>query len=728
MLRVSPAFRAIRLCALLLLVLSATTAPAQSRTLPWKAAYTIAVHVSTRPDGSIPDEVRAIRSIVKRRAELINAAGGIRGHRLNLLFLDDRQDARRTRANMKTALARDDLIGMIGVWNSTRGATIVDLAGPSGVPFISEMSDNTLFADYANIFTMTRSVADEAASVVRFVRDNYKRPVFVGWEDDRYTRELHKALSAHGSGVSFLANRWLRKSEASKNFTDTDFSKLIATIREKDADLICLSLGSTRGAQFLERMRKAGVALPTFILLGTVASVLAKPEGPRYPGAMFDVAEGGIPQLNNERLQRLVRSSGLKDAHLKFKDYALGYGARYADLIAMIVDGAKSSKATDIKQLRRDIIWRLHSFTVGRRVFQGWAQDWSFSKDRASVEDTLIIWRPPRSNTFILHPVQYRLIGKSATKIPVLYVNVDMNRIYNVDVDDRSFQAEFYLSIKSDFDVGIDRIEFTNAYRSQLGNRALVNIRQLDNGKGDGASGVKLYKVAGRFLFDPKLRTYPFDAQEFSISFQPVSAAQPFLVQPPSQRLRRRDTFEVDGWTPTGSYVGSDHDIIMTIRGLVGEERIIPFYKFNYTWVMKRKTTDFMLRVVIPLVFILLVTYMAVFIKRAEFNARIAIQVTALLSAIALFLSIANPQAETATLSDKIFVASQVGISLMIGLSILDESAAIRRYRPVHWVVQFVEASLLPVGAAILAVYVAVQAGLLGWPLRLAELRNLLGV
>ncbi len=725
--RQSLTLRALGLFALLVVLLPASVALSQSLPLSRNAAYTIAVHVSTRPDGSVPDEVRAIRSIVKRRAELINAAGGIRGHRLKLLFLDDRQDVKRTRANMKTALARDDLIGMIGVWNSTRGAKIVDLAGPSGVPFISEMSDNSLFTDYANIFTMTRSIADEAAAVVRFVRDNYKRPVFVGWEDDRYTRELHKALGAPGSGVSFVANRWVKRSEGIKKFADADFAELIAAIRDKDADLICLSLGSTRGAQFLERMRKSGVSLPAFILLGTVASVLAKPEGPRYPGAMFDVAEGGIPQLNNERLQRLVRGTGLQDAHLKFEAYALGYGARYADLIAMIADAAGRSKATDIKKLRRDIIWRLHSYTVGRRVFQGWAQDWSFSKDRASVEDTLIVWRPPGHNTFLLHPVQYRFVGKTATKIPVLYVNVDMNRIYNVDVDDRSFQAEFYLSIKSKFGVGIERIEFTNAYRSQLGNKALVSIRELDSGKGANSGGVKLYKVAGRFLFDPKLRTYPFDSQEFSISFQPISAAHPFLVQPPSVRLRRRDKFEVDGWTPVASYVGSDHDIIMTIRGVVGEERIIPFYKFNYTWVMKRKTTDFMLRVVIPLVFILLVTYMAVFIKRAEFNARIAIQVTALLSAIALFLSIANPQAETATLSDKIFVASQVGISLMIGLSILDESAAIRRFRPVHWVVQFVEASLLPIGAATLAVYVAVQAGVLGWPLRLGELRDLVG-
>jgi len=55
-----------------------------------------------------------------------------------------------------------------------------------------------------------------------------------------------------------------------------------------------------------------------------------------------------------------------------------------------------------------------------------------------------------------------------------------------------------------------------------------------------------------------------------------------------------------------------------------------------------------------------------VFIPRIEFNATIAIQVTALLSAIALYFSLNQPQADDATLSDLIFVGSYASIALMI--------------------------------------------------------------
>ena len=55
---------------------------------------------------------------------------------------------------------------------------------------------------------------------------------------------------------------------------------------------------------------------------------------------------------------------------------------------------------------------------------------------------------------------------------------------------------------------------------------------------------------------------------------------------------------------------------------------------------MKRQTTDYFLRVVVPLGFILIVAYLSIFIPRAHFEAIVTIQVTALLSAVALYLAL----------------------------------------------------------------------------------------
>ncbi|MCB1548558.1 MAG: ABC transporter substrate-binding protein [Hyphomicrobiaceae bacterium] len=670
-----------------------------------KPHYSIVVLVSSEPNGTESEELRAIRAFVIRRVAMINAAGGVRGHPLRLTFLDDQQSAARTQENVRRALADERLIGIVGLWNSSRGATVVDAIGASGIPFISEMSVNKLFAAYPNIYTMTRSIDHEASAINAFIKAGYRKVAFVGRDKDAYTSALHRAISDGGTPVAVT-----RHIAADRTLSADEIKQLASELKSSGVDLICVSLGSDAGARLLGALAREGIQLPAFILLGTVGKVLRNPDGAGYPGAMYDVAEGGVPKLNNERLQQFVRSGTFGRDLAIFSPDALGYGARYADLVAMITTLAGESEANDPRQLRRDIGRALSSFTPGNRIYRGWAQDWSFAEGRASSEQTLIVWRPAGRAFFMLAPLQYVRVGAEVRTVPVVYVGIDMTRVYNIDTSERTFQADFYLSLKSERDIAVSQIEFTTAARSLLDNRALVSIRELDSGKGRSSGGVRLYKVSGKFMFNPALEAYPFDTQKLSISFQPLRTTEPFFVQPPPAAARDK-LFEVDGWRLATHYVGSDQDLIVTIRDATGDPRTIPFYKFNYTWVVSRLTTDFMLRAAIPLLFIVLVAYLAVFTPRREFEARIAIQVTALLSAIALYLSIAKPSADAATLSDRLFVGSQIAISLLIGLSILETNRALMGRAIVRMPVRFVQFVLFPVCVLLVTAAVVRLAG-----------------
>ena len=86
---------------------------------------------------------------------------------------------------------------------------------------------------------------------------------------------------------------------------------------------------------------------------------------------------------------------------------------------------------------------------------------------------------------------------------------------------------------------------------------------------------------------------------------------------------------------------------------------------------MKRSATDFYLRVVIPLFFIAIVAYLAIFISSANFNSIVAIQVTAFLSAVALYITTPKVDSDTATILDRMFVFNYMFFSLMIVISIL---------------------------------------------------------
>ena len=72
-----------------------------------------------------------------------------------------------------------------------------------------------------------------------------------------------------------------------------------------------------------------------------------------------------------------------------------------------------------------------------------------------------------------------------------------------------------------------------------------------------------------------------------------------------------------------------------------------------------------------PLIVILLVTYLSVFISESRLESVVAIQVTALLSSIALYLAIPKVEFEHPTISDQVFVVTYIAIFLMLGFSIL---------------------------------------------------------
>lgn len=672
----------------------------------------IAVMVSSdKPPATGPEEVTAIRDFVARRVDAINDAGGVQGRRLEALILDDQTDVERTRANVARVLADPEVVAMIGIWNSTRGAAVIGEIGASRIPFISEMSVETLFSDFPDVYTLTRSVADEQEVFRAFAREGFKRVAIVGDGDDLYTRAYVAHLTSHGDEQFQGPPFWIRG-----NIDDQldAADGIAAAIAERGADAIFLSVGSKRGAAFLSRLTRAGIGLPVFIGLGSTSGILADASGGGrdYRGSIYEIAEGGIANLNNERLEQLMRRPDVLGRGRSYSEYATGYGARYADLVALVADAAAESPAPTSLSMRRAIAARLASLAEGRRVWRGWAQDWSFSRVRASAERSLIVWRPPGEPRTLLAPYQYVRSGGAMVRVPVLNVHLDMTRIHGADSGARSFEAEFFITLRSAVDVPISAIEFTNAVRGPGGAAPLISIREVHAEPGAGlvdGGGARVYKVSGRFMFEPDLAKYPFDQQIFSISFQPASTSAAFVLQPPSESLRNQ-RFSVDGWRVDSHYVGSNDRIIRTIGGPLNEERVIPYYNFNYTWVMKRQVVDYVLRVIVPLSFIMAVAYIANFIPRSEFESIVAIQVTALLSSIALYLALSQPQADGATLSDVIFVVAYATISIMIALSVLEVNATLSKSARFMRSVHVVQIYLVPIAALALIAYVLLSA------------------
>ena len=266
-----------------------------------------------------------------------------------------------------------------------------------------------------------------------------------------------------------------------------------------------------------------------------------------------------------------------------------------------------------------------------------------------------------------------RLRNEALRAVKTQYMDIDLIRIFSVDDNEKTFDADFYLSLRDDGDNNsIELFEFSNAVINPETNDRQITVRVLSDGTNNEAfpGGMKIYQVTGRFLFQPDLEAYPFDTQRFSIDIRPKQGDKPFIVQPPPQVLR--DTaVNSHGWTAYRQFVGYDEDFVTTVDVRNLEPNVVPFYKASFVWLMSRETTDYFLRVVVPLLFILAVAYLSIFIPLSHFEAIVTIQVTALLSAVALYLSLPEIDGDVTTVSDRIFLFNYMATTLMIGISVL---------------------------------------------------------
>jgi hypothetical protein len=292
-------------------------------------------------------------------------------------------------------------------------------------------------------------------------------------------------------------------------------------------------------------------------------------------------------------------------------------------------------------------------------------------------------------------------------KIDTLYLDVDLIRMYRVDDNDKSFFADFYLSMRGN-NASIQQVDFANGFVDPKTNDRQITVRTLHEA---GPSEVyppdmNIYLVSGKFEFEPRLSNYPFDTQSFAITIQPKSSEAPFIVQPPPASLRDKGV-ETDGWVPLDQYVGYDQDFVPTIDASTYRQSVVPFYRASYVWLMQRETTDYYLRVVVPLAFIVFVAYMSIFIPLGHFEAIVTIQVTALLSAVALYLALPKVDAgEGTTISDRVFLFAYSAVSLMIVISVLRSTRPVALSRWVGKALGVAHAVLVPLLVAVMTLYV----------------------
>jgi hypothetical protein len=713
-------------------------AEAQADTGPAARSPSIAIFLSSRKDQCYDSGItEAIGQLTRAEQKRINASGGVLRHPLDLQFLDDEQDDGRAVANMKQALANPDTIAMIGLTQAARAKAVFDAVGSdigaSGVPFLSDITVNSIFEKQGNVFTMRPAQDDQRVPVIEaFIKERaIKRPAFVGLKDQLFSSSLGDGLKNSAVARLIADHRLAQKADPATA------AAVVADLKQKDADLVILAVGGARTTEILAALAAAGVA-PALFVTGNIDTIVGR-SGGEYPGDIFQLAWDNLPNIFSERLRARVARNGLEkwifegakvpeapgwktgeckerpaavpDVFDSRNMLAIGRGTQFADMVALVAEALKSADlGASAGALRAHLLKQLNTtYAAGRGAFRGSFENWSFRPGSRSADRTpFVVMRPSGLGASQLAPLQFlRLRTDGLRKIDTLYLDVDLIRTYRVDDNDKSFFADFYLSMRGN-NASIRQVDFANGFVDPKTNDRQITVRTLHEA---GPSEVyppdmNIYMVSGKFEFEPRLANYPFDTQRFAITVQPKSGEAPFIVQPPPASLRDKGV-DADGWIPVEQYVGYDEDFVPTIDATTYRQSVVPFYKASYVWLMQRQTADYYLRVVVPLAFIVFVAYMSIFIPLNHFEAIVTIQVTALLSAVALYLALPKVDAgDGTTISDRVFLFAYSAVSLMIVVSILRRAEPVAHSRWVGKTLGVVHIVVIPLMVAAMTLYV----------------------
>ncbi|MCB1528391.1 MAG: ABC transporter substrate-binding protein [Hyphomicrobiaceae bacterium] len=641
--------------------------------------------------------------------------------------------------------------------------------GASDVPFISDISVSSIFSSHANVYT-TRPSQDEVRGPVMgaFTKAiGYQRPAFIGRAGVVYSDALGDALKkAHNGGAaansgaseggagadSGASNSGatagsgglvadIRLPSTDGNISASALTAMVQNLQAVDPDVIYLSAGRDATPAIIKALTAAGLT-PALFVTGRISSI-DPALTMSYPNAFYELAWDDLPEVYNNRIHKLIAtgnpaawtfagkknslapgwSSGeCKDSEPQNVDAesdpldgenlrAITSGAQYADMVALIAAAARQApRGADIKEMRREILKQLQSnYAAGRGAFKGTFENWSFdSGSRTATRMPFVVILPQGLGRTQLAPIQFlRARDGTLRRTETLYADIDMIKVHRIDDNEQSFFAEFYLSMRASDSASLDRIAFANAYIDPLSSKQQITIDTIHAGGASSAypSTMKIYKVSGRFLYNPDLSNYPLDTQLFTIDLQPRSGDAPFIVQPPPLSLRDRNTI-TDGWDQVAQYVGTDEDFVPVVDAFTHAPSVVPFYTASFSWLLKRQTTDYIMRVVVPLGFILIVAYLSIFIPRTNFEAIVTIQVTALLSAVALYLALPALDSDTATLSDRMFVFVYMLVAAMIAISILRVNKLVASRKPVIWILDTLHVAGIPAVVAVASLYV----------------------
>ena len=504
-----------------------------------------------------------------------------------------------------------------------------------------------------------------------------------------------------------LAEKMLQNHSDDKNFTSFSFKDFdetkadekVKTILKdlKPDDLIVLDLNLSRFKYVFNYLLSNNLKNKVISTFGSIEN--------RFEKITFNliqlVGNHGIPSVSIEDLMSKIYGENVTPT-----DKALLLDSTFRLEIPIIAfQSLKKCYAINSEEIDDDkILETILSFNNESDVFVGKRIQYGFNQNNENILKENYAYSFPNSlqnEKFkipkILYPTQYCTVNGEIKKFSTVYNYVDVLRVTNINIQEKTWTAEFYLDLVSQSDDPLDQIIFNNL--SSTNDK--FSSKEIWRRKDELNYNTVRYYIVANFDFLAIADNYPFDWQSLYISMTLKDNSEHILQPIPLELVD--DEFEINEWNIENAFSGIKYKKNFLYKDTDLKKTVTVNSENRLGWIVKRKNTATLFKIGIPMFFLIFLVYYSVFLGFDQSGESIGILTTTFLSAIALYFSVEKPEPKKLTIIDIIFI----WFYIVNGFTITAFSLSSLITEKIHYYTSGALKFLIPLSLVSIAVYLS---------------------
>jgi ABC-type branched-subunit amino acid transport system substrate-binding protein len=335
--------------------------------LSWGSAYaqgvtktSVLIGQSSPFSGSNKELGDDIREGLQAYFKQINDAGGVNGRRIELIALDDANDAKRSGENARILIEQRGVLALVGYASATLSLPAFPYVEKAKIAFIGPFTGaEPMRAFRRNVYNIRASYADELEKIVEFYTTTGMKKFSVIHYDDAIGKENLTAVE------TALARRGLKAASiGTLKRNQTDLGAAVADVVKAAPDVvIATTLYKTTG-DFIKGARKAGSNAQFASTSFVGASALATELGDQGTGV---VVAQVVPPYSRASIQIVREYQGAIEKSLGKKDYSFTSLESYISA-KVLVEGIRRAGANPTRESLMKALDGMQNFNVGGYV------------------------------------------------------------------------------------------------------------------------------------------------------------------------------------------------------------------------------------------------------------------------------------------------------------------------------------------------------------------------